>query len=165
MSVMKDIEEELKKKDLPEGEKPSLEKHYDESVGDLEKAQSAQIPKHKQLKEAFDQRCFMWIKINILKENLERKAEQDAKDKSKTGASSSSNPHRDILQKQINEALQDANDLYMADQDFKYGLSTFDDVITRTKDPKKSKLYEIWKKFAATRQKIAREVGVIKKLG
>ncbi|KAH6587949.1 hypothetical protein BASA50_010968 [Batrachochytrium salamandrivorans] len=90
---------------------------------------------------------------------MEREAEQDAKDKSKTGASSSSNPHRDILQKQINEGLQDANDLYMADKDFKYGISTFDDVIARTKEPKKDKLYEIWLKLVATRQKIAREVG------
>ncbi|KAH6587950.1 hypothetical protein BASA50_010969 [Batrachochytrium salamandrivorans] len=56
MSVMKEIEEELKKKDLPEGEKPSLEKHYDESVDDLEKHGSAQIPKHEQLKEARNQR-------------------------------------------------------------------------------------------------------------
>ncbi|KAH6573809.1 hypothetical protein BASA50_002507 [Batrachochytrium salamandrivorans] len=164
-SVMKDIKGQLKREDLLEGEKPKLEKHYDESVDDLEKAQSAVVAKKQQLKEASNQSYDIWMKVHILDENLDREAEQDARDKSKTGASSSLNPHRDILQEQINEGFQDANDLYMADQDILSGISKLDDVITRTKDPKKSKLYETWKKVMFTHQKLVREVGLSKGWG
>ncbi|KAH9247465.1 hypothetical protein BASA81_014948 [Batrachochytrium salamandrivorans] len=120
-SVMKTIEEQLKRKDLPESERPGLEKHYAGSVKDLEKAQVALTAKQKQLDEARIQRYDMWIKINILNENLKREAEQDAKDKSKTGASSSSSPHRDILQKQIDEAFQDAEDLLCCRYEYQGG--------------------------------------------
>ncbi|KAH9244504.1 hypothetical protein BASA81_018083 [Batrachochytrium salamandrivorans] len=155
----------LEREDLPEDERPNLQSHYVDAVKDLEKAQSALMAKQQQLKEAREQRYSVWVKVRILEENLEQKAERNAKDKSKTGASSSLNPHRDILQKQINEGLQDANDLVMADQDILSGMSTFDDVITRTKGPKKNKLEKIWKKFVVPRQKIVREVGSSKGWG
>ncbi|KAH6564288.1 hypothetical protein BASA50_010964 [Batrachochytrium salamandrivorans] len=161
-SVMEDIKEELKKKNLPEGEKPKLEKHYVESVDDLEKAKSARIPKQQQLDDAFDQRYDLWIKARMLKETLALKEEQDARDKSKTDASPSLSPYRDILQEQINEAFQSANDLYMAHKDISSGISKLDEVIDRAKDPKKNKLYEAWKKVMFTRQKLAKQVGLSK---
>ncbi|KAH6585469.1 hypothetical protein BASA61_006816 [Batrachochytrium salamandrivorans] len=97
-SVMKDIEEQLQRKDLSEGEIWDLQKHYAGSMDDLKKAQSAQIPKQQQLEEARNQRYDTVIKLGILEENLKREAEPDAKDKSKMDASSSLSPHRDILQ-------------------------------------------------------------------
>ncbi|KAH9244562.1 hypothetical protein BASA81_018029 [Batrachochytrium salamandrivorans] len=121
-SVMKEIEEQLQRKDLSESERPGLEKCYAGSVNDLEKAQSAQIPKQQQLEKARNQRYDTVIKIDILDENLEREMEQDARDKSKMDASSSSSPHREILQKQINEGLQDAEDLVISDMDIKRGI-------------------------------------------
>ncbi|KAH6585468.1 hypothetical protein BASA61_006815 [Batrachochytrium salamandrivorans] len=141
-SVMKDIEEQLQRKDLSEGEIWDLQKHYAGSMDDLKKAQSAQIPKQQQLEEARNQRYDYVVKINILNENLKRKKKQDAKDKSKTGTSSSLSPHRDILQEQMNEAFQDADDLYISDQSIKEGVDKLDDVIKRTKNPKISKLYK-----------------------
>ncbi|KAH6563973.1 hypothetical protein BASA62_008164 [Batrachochytrium salamandrivorans] len=53
-SVMKEIEEQLQRKDLSESERPGLEKCYAGSVNDLEKAQSAQIPKQQQLEKAME---------------------------------------------------------------------------------------------------------------
>ncbi|KAH6580808.1 hypothetical protein BASA50_011000 [Batrachochytrium salamandrivorans] len=158
-SVMKDIEEQLQRKDLSEGEIWDLQKHYAGSMDDLKKAQSAQIPKQQQLEEARNQRYDYVVKINILNENLKRKKKQDAKDKSKTGTSSSLSPHRDILQEQMNEAFQDADDLYISDQSIKEGVDKLDDVIKRTKNPKISKLYETWDKFTATRVKYIKQVG------
>ncbi|KAH9244508.1 hypothetical protein BASA81_018087 [Batrachochytrium salamandrivorans] len=72
-SVMKDIEEQLQRKDLSEGEIWDLQKHYAGSMDDLKKAQSAQIPKQQQLEEARNQRYDYVVKINILNENLKRK--------------------------------------------------------------------------------------------
>ncbi|KAH9270527.1 hypothetical protein BASA83_007340 [Batrachochytrium salamandrivorans] len=158
-SVMKDIEEQLQRKDLSEGEIWDLQKHYAGSMDDLKKAQSAQIPKQQQLEEARNQRYDYVVKINILNENLKRKKKQDAKDKSKTGTSSSLSPHRDILQEQMNEAFQDADDLYISDQSIKEGVDKLDDVIKRTKNPKISKLYKTWDKFTATRVKYIKQVG------
>ncbi|KAH6587981.1 hypothetical protein BASA50_011001 [Batrachochytrium salamandrivorans] len=159
-SVMKDIEEQLQRKDLSEGEIWDLQKHYAGSMDDLKKAQSAQIPKQQQLEEARNQRYDTVIKLGILEENLKREAEPDAKDKSKTDASSSLSPHRDILQEQINEALQDAEDLFISDQGIMSGISKLDEVITRTKNPKKNKLDKIWVKLVGIRQKFAIEIGL-----
>ncbi|KAH9263717.1 hypothetical protein BASA83_012866 [Batrachochytrium salamandrivorans] len=113
-SVMKTIEKELKRKDLSEDERLDLQNHYAESVDDLKKAESAQIPKKKQLDEAGEQRYCIEVKLNILEENLERKTEQDAKSKSKTEVSPGSSSHRDILQNQIDETFHDASDLSAA---------------------------------------------------
>ncbi|KAH6589005.1 hypothetical protein BASA50_010333 [Batrachochytrium salamandrivorans] len=136
-SVMKDIEKELKRKNLPEYERPGLEKHYAGSVEDLEKAQAALTAKKQQLDEARNQRYGIWMKINILNENLKREAEQDANNQHRIDASTSSNPHREILQEQIDETCPNAEDLFAADNDIKEGIDKLDDVIKRTQYPKK----------------------------
>ncbi|KAH9266680.1 hypothetical protein BASA83_010355 [Batrachochytrium salamandrivorans] len=136
-SVMKDIEKELKRKNLPEYERPGLEKHYAGSVEDLEKAQAALTAKKQQLDEARNQRYGIWMKINILNENLKRKTEQDANNQHRIDASTSSNPHREILQEQIDETCPNAEDLFAADNDIKEGIDKLDDVIKRTQYPKK----------------------------
>ncbi|KAH9270550.1 hypothetical protein BASA83_007363 [Batrachochytrium salamandrivorans] len=153
-SVMKTIEKQLKRKDLLEGEKPGLEKHYAGSVNDLEKAQNALVAKQKQLDEAIDQRYRMEVKLDILNENLEQKAEQDAKDKSKMDASSGSNPHRKILGEQIDETCPNAEDLFATYNDLKEGIFKLDDVIKRMKDPKKSKLSKSRDKFVRASNKL-----------
>ncbi|KAH9249947.1 hypothetical protein BSLG_004678 [Batrachochytrium salamandrivorans] len=136
-SVMRDIEKELKRKNLPEYERPGLEKHYAGSVEDLEKAQAALTAKKQQLDEARNQRYGIWMKINILNENLKRKTEQDANNQHRIDASTSSNPHREILQEQIDETCPNAEDLFAADNDIKEGIDKLDDVIKRTQYPKK----------------------------
>ncbi|KAH6601364.1 hypothetical protein BASA61_001996 [Batrachochytrium salamandrivorans] len=136
-SVMKTIEKELKRKDLSEDERLDLQNHYAESVDDLKKAESAQIPKKKQLDEAGEQRYCIEVKLNILEENLERKTEQDAKSKSKTEVSPGSSSHRDILQNQIDETFHDASDLSAANHGIKEGVDKLNDVIKRMKDSKK----------------------------
>ncbi|KAH6561298.1 hypothetical protein BASA62_009907 [Batrachochytrium salamandrivorans] len=147
-SVMEHIEEQLKRKDLPEYERPGLEKHYAESVDDLEKAEDAVTAKQEQLDEAIDQRYDMEVKLNILEENLERKTEQDAKDKGKTGASPSLSPHRDILQEQMNEAFPNADDLLIVYSDIEKGRDKLNDVIKRAKNHKKQlELSKTWDKF------------------
>ncbi|KAH9264632.1 hypothetical protein BASA83_011884 [Batrachochytrium salamandrivorans] len=62
-------------------------------------------------------------RTDLLEENLALKEEQDVKDKSKTGASSSSSPHRDILQKQIDEDCPNSVGLFAAYSDIKEGIS------------------------------------------
>ncbi|KAH6581728.1 hypothetical protein BASA61_008947 [Batrachochytrium salamandrivorans] len=157
-SVMKEIEEQLKRTDLLEGERPGLEKHYTGSVNDLEKAQNALVAKQDELKEARNQHYGIWIKINILEENLALKEEQDVKDKSKTGASSSSSPHRDILQKQIDEDCPNSVGLFAAYSDIKEGISKLDDMIKRTKNPKKKlELSKTRNKVAKAFNKLPRE--------
>ncbi|KAH6588919.1 hypothetical protein BASA50_010406 [Batrachochytrium salamandrivorans] len=101
------------------------------------KAESAQIPKKKQLDEAGEQRYCIEVKLNILEENLERKTEQDAKSKSKTEVSPGSSSHRDILQNQIDETFHDASDLSAANHGIKEGVDKLNDVIKRMKDSKK----------------------------
>ncbi|KAH6561341.1 hypothetical protein BASA50_002674 [Batrachochytrium salamandrivorans] len=157
LSVMEEIEKELKRTDLLEGEKPSLEGHYTGSVNDLEKAGSALIPKQQQLDEAVVQSYDAVIKLLILKENLKREAEQSVRDKSKTGASSSLSPHRDILQKQINEGFQDAEDLFDADDDIEKGTDKLDDMIKRAKNSKKNKLDKIHEKLIGSRKKLVKK--------
>ncbi|KAH9251202.1 hypothetical protein BASA81_010981 [Batrachochytrium salamandrivorans] len=130
-SVMKTIEDQLKKKDLPEDERWDLQNHYAGSVNDLKKAENALIPKQKQVKEAVEQRYGMGVKINILNENMERKTEQDAKSKSKTEVSPGSSSHRDILQNQIDETFRDASDLSAANHGIKEGVDKLNDVIKR----------------------------------
>ncbi|KAH9250021.1 hypothetical protein BASA81_012214 [Batrachochytrium salamandrivorans] len=119
--VVLKLEEPGKAEQEEQAIKPGLEKHYAESVDDLEKAEDAVTAKQEQLDEAIDQRYDMEVKLNILEENLERKTEQDAKDKGKTGASPSLSPHRDILQEQMNEASQDADDLLIVYSDIEKG--------------------------------------------
>ncbi|KAH9244510.1 hypothetical protein BASA81_018089 [Batrachochytrium salamandrivorans] len=157
---MKEIEEQLERKDLPESEIWDLQKHYAGSMDDLKKAQSALVAKQKQLKEAREQRYDTVIKLGILEENLKREAEQSVRDKSKTGASSSLSPHRDILQKQINEVFRDTGDLYMAYKDISSGISKLDEVIDRAKNPKKNKLDKIWDKLVDIHQKFVTEIGL-----
>ncbi|KAH6567739.1 hypothetical protein BASA50_002835 [Batrachochytrium salamandrivorans] len=159
-SVMKTIEEQLKRKDLSRGERSSLEKHYAESANDLEKAESALVAKKEDLGKAREQRYRVWIKLNILNENLERKTEQDAKSKSKTGASPGSNPHRDILQKQIDETCPNAEDLFATYNDLDEGIFKLYDVKTRAKNPKKQlELSKTRDKFVGSSDKLAREFG------
>ncbi|KAH6589547.1 hypothetical protein BASA50_009958 [Batrachochytrium salamandrivorans] len=153
-SVMKTIEDQLKKKDLSEDERWDLQNHYAGSVNDLKKAENAQIPKKKQLEEARGQRYCMWVKINILEENMERKTEQDAKSKSKTEVSPDSSSYKDILHEQINETFYDASDLCAADHGIKEGISKLDDVRKRTKDPKRDKLDKTWEKFTGIRKEL-----------
>ncbi|KAH6576954.1 hypothetical protein BASA60_004297 [Batrachochytrium salamandrivorans] len=156
-SVMKTIEKELERTDLPERERPGLEKHYADAVKDWEKAKSALVAKKEELKHATQGYNCMWVKLDILEETLALKTEQDAKSKDKTEVSPGSNPHRDILQKQIDEAFQDTADLSAADNNIKEGISKLDDVRKRTKDSKK-KLDKTWEKFVSPSSKLAIEV-------
>ncbi|KAH6563467.1 hypothetical protein BASA60_010711 [Batrachochytrium salamandrivorans] len=162
-SVMKTIEEQLKRKDLLEGERPGLEKHYAGSVNDLKKAESALVAKQDELKKAKKQRYGIWIKLGILEENLKREAEQDAKNKSKTDASSSSNPHRDILQKQIDEDCPNDADLSVAYDDIDEGVDKLDDMIDKAKNPKKKlELSKTRNKVVEASNKFAREIEFVR---
>ncbi|KAH9246164.1 hypothetical protein BASA81_016305 [Batrachochytrium salamandrivorans] len=155
---MKTIEKELEREDLPERERPSLEKHYAGSVEDLEKAESALVAKQDELKKAMDKRDYINMKIFILEENLALKEEQDAKSKGRVETSPSSSPHRKILGEQIDETCPNAEDLFATYNDLKEGISKLGDMIKRMKDPKKRlKLSKSRDKFMGTSSKLVRE--------
>ncbi|KAH6600541.1 hypothetical protein BASA61_002251 [Batrachochytrium salamandrivorans] len=159
-SVMEEIEKELKKTGLPRGERSSLEGHYAGSVDDLKKAQSALVDKKEDLRKAMKKRSCMEVKLDILNETLEQKAEQDAKDKSKTGASPSSNPHRKILGEQIDETCPNAADLFATYNDLREGVFKLDDVRKRVKNPRKSKLSKARDNFVNPYNKLLGEFRV-----
>ncbi|KAH6589560.1 hypothetical protein BASA50_009971 [Batrachochytrium salamandrivorans] len=157
-SVMKTIEEQLKRTDLPERERLSLEKHYTGSVEDLEKAESALVAKQKQLEEAKKQRYGMEVKLDILEENLALKEEQDAKSKGRVETSSGSKPHRKILGEQIDETCPNAEDLFDAYNDLKEGIFKLDDVRKSAKNHKKKlELSKTRDKFMGTSDNLVGE--------
>ncbi|KAH6565901.1 hypothetical protein BASA50_006148 [Batrachochytrium salamandrivorans] len=162
--VMKTIEKELERTDLPEYERPGLEKHYAGSVDDLKKAESALVAKKEELKEATQGYSCINIKILILEENLKQKEEQDAKSKSKTGASPSSSPHRDILQKQIDETCPNVDDLLAIYSYINEGISKLDGMIKkRAKNSKKRlELVQPRNKFMGSSNKLASKFGFVR---
>ncbi|KAH6574070.1 hypothetical protein BASA60_005705 [Batrachochytrium salamandrivorans] len=158
-SVMEEIEKELKKTGLPRGERSSLEGHYAGSVDDLKKAQSALVAKNEDLIKVMEQCYDTVIKINILEENLALKAEQDAKSKGRMETSPSSNPHRDILQKQIDEDCPNADSLFAVYDDIDEGASKLDDMIDKAKNPKKQlELIQSRNKVVEASNELAREI-------
>ncbi|KAH6589556.1 hypothetical protein BASA50_009967 [Batrachochytrium salamandrivorans] len=156
-SVMETIEEQLKRTDLPERERLSLEGHYAGSVDDLKKAESALVAKKQQLDEAKKKRDCMNMKILILDENLEQKEEQDAKSKGRVETSPGPNPHRKILEEQIDETCPNANSLFAIHNDINEGISKLYYMIKRTKDPKIGKVSKTRNKFMGIRDKLVIE--------
>ncbi|KAH6567527.1 hypothetical protein BASA62_006060 [Batrachochytrium salamandrivorans] len=79
-------------------------------------------------------------------------------------ASPGSSSHREILTKQIAEAYQDAADLLAANADIKKGISELDNVIDRTKDPKKGlELSQTRNKFVDSYNKLYDEMVVVER--
>ncbi|KAH9264202.1 hypothetical protein BASA83_012342 [Batrachochytrium salamandrivorans] len=126
---------------------------------EIKKAQSALVAKNEDLIKVMEQCYDTVIKINILEENLALKAEQDAKSKGRMETSPSSNPHRDILQKQIDEDCPNADSLFAVYDDIDEGASKLDDMIDKAKNPKKQlELIQSRNKVVEASNELAREI-------
>ncbi|KAH6596517.1 hypothetical protein BASA50_005067 [Batrachochytrium salamandrivorans] len=139
ISVMEELEEELKKGFLPRDKKLDLIRQSNRALENWKCTRNILMAKQEILIKAMEQRSYAEMKISILEENIERQPDPDPNDESRDlmGASYDSNLPREILAEQIGEFCQDAADLLAAYDDIKVGIHKFDGVVDRTKNPKR----------------------------
>ncbi|KAH6566558.1 hypothetical protein BASA50_008864 [Batrachochytrium salamandrivorans] len=161
--VMERLVKVLKDDSLSEVDKSKVKQLHADAAEDWSEANAALVAKKKELKEATKQLDCMKMKIFILNENIELQLEQDARSKGPIEASPGSNPHREILEEQADEAYQDFSDLSDVNKNIREGLSKLDSVIDRTEDPKKElELLDTWNKFRIPSNKLLDETKLVK---
>ncbi|KAH6583081.1 hypothetical protein BASA61_008192 [Batrachochytrium salamandrivorans] len=161
--IMDGLKNGFKRKGLSKAGKLDLERQYAAAVEDWKQAEGAVMDRKNDLIRAEEKRNGIKIKLLILKNNIERQMKEDAKDQSQTKASPGSSHPKKILERQIDEACTNADELSAADKDSMYGIYTLGDMIWRKKDSKKLELHETWENFVGSCNKIMREVEFMQK--
>ncbi|KAH6583367.1 hypothetical protein BASA60_001491 [Batrachochytrium salamandrivorans] len=159
-SSMKELWGILEKNIVVDDEKLDLEKQYDTAVKNWQKAHDILITKTDDLIRAEEKRNGIEIRLLILNENIERqKKEQEVHSKGQMKASPGLDRSREILEKQIDEACRNADDLSAANKDVNEILSKLDDVIDKTNDPRKElELSQTRDRFLDSRNFFVKEV-------
>ncbi|KAH9276243.1 hypothetical protein BASA83_001518 [Batrachochytrium salamandrivorans] len=161
---MEKLEKELETDHVPGDEESEVKKQHNRAPENWKKTQGALMDKKKRnLKDAMEQRNDVEIQLHILEETLEQKKEQDDKHQGQMGASPGSNPHREIMQEQLDKACQNHGDLFAANVGLKESVYELDGVADREKDPEKQfELRQVRGKVAGSHNKLLKELSFVK---